>query len=67
MRREIEQNREWLKFTPTDNPNREQFIEFIDQCTDDQILLLYSLHTSLVQEYEEKFVQLVLEMKKHLI
>lgn len=67
MRKEIEQQREWLKFTPTENPNREEFKNFIDQCTDDQISLLYSLHTSLVKEYEEKFVQLVLEIKKHLI
>lgn len=67
MRKEIEQKREWLKFTPTENQNKEQFKTFIDKCTDDQILLLYSLHTSLVQEYEEKFVQLVLEIKNHLI
>ena len=67
MRKEIEQKREWLKFTPSENPNKEQFKEFIDKCTDDQILLLYSLHTSLVKVYSEKFVQLVLEIKNHLI
>ena len=67
MRKEIEQKREWLKFTPSENPNKEQFKEFIDKCTDDQILLLYSLHTSLVKAYSEKFVQLVLEIKNHLI
>ena len=63
--REIEQMRDWLKFTPS---GREDFAfqKIIDEATDEQILVLNGLYYALSEDANEQFIKITKQIKKHI-